>query len=82
MREPAVSAPLLLSKTGIRGADSSDAEQAEALLARYRGDSTWTPTLMMISRSMELADCHAAQRLNLFLHLHRGFHAFLLSQGR
>ena len=51
MREPAVSALLLLSKTGIRGADSSDAEQAEALLARYRGDSTWTPTLMMISCS-------------------------------
>ncbi len=30
----------------------------------------------------ELADCHPAQRINLFLHLHRGLHAFLLSQGR
>jgi len=30
----------------------------------------------------ELADRHPTRRLNLFLHLHRGHHAFLLSQDR
>src|ERR1017187_750092 len=31
---------------------------------------------------LELTCRHPAQRLNFFLHLHRGLHAFLLSQGR